>query len=316
MLHEHELKVRIVERRGRLYQAGHALFNNELDLFMAWIDSEPYLAGMLREIEAADVEFADWRGSTRQGFDLKFPADERARAKVCLEAARSGNATALGREFGDGSSFDENNRSFMELFVSPLVHYLEDRLADGGSVLGILQRYKRRTEWFHQADLFGRYHADTTRGEDTLDAHLREYLVDQGVPFPFPQVHSPSGRADAIAGVGGDDPLPLEIKLFLPEAGKDQSHLRQGFVQAYRYAADFGATVAYLVCFNLTAGTLGFESDGDRSHWPSQIRLGDRVIFLIDIDANPERPSASQMPASARHLISRDYMLAGINGEQ
>ncbi len=316
MLHEHQLRTRIGERTNRLSRAGYPVFNNELELFLAWMEREAYLAGLLREIEAADVEFADWSASTRQGFDVKFPGDERARAKICLEAARSGNATALGRQFGEGRSLDDNNRGFMEIFMAPLIYYLLDRLTDGGSLLGILQRYTRRTEWFHQRDLLERYQADTTRGEQALDDHLREYLVDQGIPFPFPQVQSPSGRADAIAGVDSDDPLPLEVKLFLPESGKDRAHIRQGFVQAHRYAADFGATVAYLVCFNLSTGTLEFESDGEANHWPSQVRLGGRAVFLIDIDANPDRPSASQMPASSRHLIDRGYLLAGVSAER
>lgn len=75
MLHEHELRARIGDRTTRLHRAGYALFNNELELFLSWMANEPYLAGLLKEIEAADVELSDWRASTRQGFDLKFPRD-------------------------------------------------------------------------------------------------------------------------------------------------------------------------------------------------------------------------------------------------
>lgn len=96
----------------------------------------------------------------------------------------------------------------------------------------------------------------------------------------------------------------------MPSAGKDVSYLRQGFAQAYRYAADYGLAAGYLVVFNLTDGTLVFDSDhADR--WPASIVVGDRTVFCVVIDANPNRPTASRDRTLARHEVKRDFLLAG-----
>jgi hypothetical protein len=140
---------------------------------------------------------------------------------------------------------------------------------------------------------------------------LREYLVDQGVAFPFSQAASPSGKADVVSM--GDEPLALEIKLFEPAASKDRAYVRQGFSQAYRYASDYGLPAGYLVVFNLTPQSLVFESDHS-GRWPSTIAVGDRTVFSVVIDAHPDRLSASRDKTLARVELERDYLLAGVQG--
>lgn len=304
---EHDLRVQLHERRNRLYKASWEIWSNEAGLMLTWMRSEPYLTAMLTEIEAAPIDAQAWRATSVGHHGINYPDDELQRAKVCLDMFSE-------RDFSvartSASAFAEQATEFVEKVVDPLVHYLEDRIEDGGSVLGILERYKRRSEWFHQADLHARYEADPSRGEAALDAHLREYLVDQGIEFPFSQAQSPSGEADVVST--GDTPLALEIKLFLPDAGKDRAYLRQGFAQAYRYAADYGLPAGYLVAFNLTDGVLAFGSDHPE-RWPPSIVVADRTVFCISIDANPDRPTASKDRKLTRHELDRDYLLAGLN---
>jgi hypothetical protein len=42
LLYQHELRVRLSERRARLYKAASGPFENELTLFMRWIGEQPY----------------------------------------------------------------------------------------------------------------------------------------------------------------------------------------------------------------------------------------------------------------------------------
>jgi hypothetical protein len=310
-LFEHELRVRLRERRNRLYRADFRVWPNEASMMLAWMRSQAYLAALLAEIEAAPIDFDAWRSQGGLTFhDVTFPDDERERAKVCLKLFEARDLQSNSHAFGGGNDFNDIARSFVEGAVDPLVHYLEDRIEDGGSVLGILARYKRKTEWFHQGELYDRHQADTRRGEAALDRHLREYLVDQGIDFPFSQPRSPSGEADIVA-LGSDEPLALEVKLFLPDAGKDRSYLRQGFAQAYRYAADYGAPAGYLVTFNLTPDALVFGSDHPE-RWPPAVTVGDRTVFCIVVNANPDRPSASKDTKLTRHELDREYLLAGV----
>jgi hypothetical protein len=305
---DHNLRVQLKERRNRLYRVDFRIWPNEAGLMIKWMRERPYLAALLAEVEGASIELDSWRNSGGLTYhDVNFPDDERERAKVCLGLLQAGDFTCL-RGFGD--KFDEMAKGFVEAIVDPLVNYLEDRIEDGNAVLGILERYKRRTEWFHQGELYEQYHADTQRGEARLDGHLREYLVDQGIDFPFSQPRSPSGEVDVVA-LGGDRPLALEIKLFLPDAGKDRAYLRQGFAQAYRYAADYGLAVGYLVTFNLTDGSLVFSSD-HLERWPASITVGERTVFCVVVDANPNRPMASKDRRLARHELDREFLLDGI----
>jgi hypothetical protein len=279
-------------------------------MMLKWMRSEPYLVAMLTEIEAAPIDAEAWKAGGGVSYhSVDFPDNELDRAKVCLLLFEARDIQSTGHAFGSDGDLNDSARAFVEGAVDPLIRYLEDRIEDGGSVLGILERYKRRSEWFHQADLHARYEADPSRGEAALDAHLREYLVDQGIEFPFSQAQSPSGEADVVAT--GDTPLALEIKLFLPDAGKDRAYLRQGFAQAYRYAADYGLPAGYLVAFNLTEGVLAFGSDHPE-RWPASIVVADRTVFCIAIDANPVRPTASRDRKLTRHELDRDFLLSGV----
>ena len=185
---EHDLRVRLRDRRNRLYRCGHRTWVNEAGQMLAWMRREPYLASLLREAEAADIDFEEWKAEgLTDRMDIDLHEAEHHRAKVCLALFEQRDPNAYGYQIGGGDNYDDEVRAFTEVIVDPVVHFLEDRIEDGSAVLGILERYKRRSEWFHQADLHRRYRADTTRGEAALDAHLREYLVDQGIPFPFSQ---------------------------------------------------------------------------------------------------------------------------------
>lgn len=310
-LFEHDLRVRLHERRNRLYKADFRIWQNEAGLMLEWMRSEPYLAALLTEVEAASIDVDAWKaGGGISYHDVTFPDDERDRAKVCLSLFVANDLQSHGRAFGGGGDFNDIARAFVAGVVDPLINYLEDRIEDGGSVLGILERYKRRTEWFHQADLHDRYQADPKRGEAVLDAHLREYLVDNGISFPFSQPGSPSGEADVVL-LDEEEPLAMEVKLFLPEASKDRAYIRQGFAQAYRYAADYHTPAGYLVVFNLSDGALVFESDHPE-RWPTSITVGDCTVFCVVINVNPDRPTASKDRQLTRHELDRAYLRTGV----
>lgn len=304
---EHDLRVRLRERRNRLYKASSQVFENEERLMLSWMESEPYLAALITEIEAAPIEYSEWKAQGISHRSLAFPDDELQRAKVCLGIVREHNWLAHGRAVSGERHFDDIVRDYTEHFVDPLVNFLEDRIDDGSSILGILDRYKRRSEWFHQADLHARYEADTTRGEAVLDAHLREYLVDQGIAYPFSQPASPSGEVDIVAL--GNEPLAIEVKLFLPSAGKDRAYIRKGFAQAHRYATDYGLPSAYLVVFNLSESALVVTGEKDRT-WPPSISVGQQTVFVVTIDVNPNRPKASRDRRLARVEIDAEFMRA------
>lgn len=315
-LYQLDLRVRLSERRDRLLKAATGPFENELRLLLKWMRREPYLVAIEKELDAlpTGLKQLEEAGDITIIMGIPFPDDEALRARICLDVCRACEAGQVRKwttTVSQASKFVDQYRDFVEHIVDPLVNYLRDRLETGGSILAILERYKRRTEWFHQRELHDKYGADTARGEATLDAHLREYLVDQGIAYPFSQPHSPSGAADIVAELGGDEPLALEVKLFLPDAGKGDAYIRQGFAQIIRYANDYLVPAGYLVVFNLTRELLVFEGE-ESNLWPPTVSVGDKIAFLIAIQTNPDRPSASKDRLLKRHVITSAYLLDGV----
>lgn len=98
------------------------------------------------------------------------------------------------------------------------------------------------------------------------------------------------------------------MKLFLPGAGKNDAYIRQGFAQTVRYAHDFMLPAGYLVAFNLTEELLAFEDEGD-NRWPPRVRVGETTVFLIAVQVNPNRPTASRDRKLARHVITKTFLL-------
>jgi hypothetical protein len=311
VLLEHELRVRLRERRNRLYKTDYQAYDNELELMLKWMRDQPYIRALLDEVETAEIDAAEWTAEFLARHSLIFPDAEAKRAKVCLYLADHGDGNHI-RVISGESHYNSQIRDFTEIIIDPLVSYLEDRIEEGSAVLGLLLRYQRWVEWFRRAELYGLYDADTGHSENHLDTHLREYLLTNGIDFPFSQPESPSGKADIVAGLGTADPLALEVKLFLPADGKNDAYIRQGFAQAYRYASDYGLAAGYLVVFNLTDVPLVFETTTKRPDSPPLILVGDKTIFLISVWTHPDVPTASRRKSLDRHVIDEAYLLEGI----
>lgn len=51
--------------------------------------------------------------------------------------------------------FDKNNFSisFVERYIDPLVFYISDQIAESSSILYLLEKYKKRCEWFYNKEL-------------------------------------------------------------------------------------------------------------------------------------------------------------------
>lgn len=318
MYYQQDLRVKLQQRRNRLYKASHHIYDEELKYFIQFLRSVPYFVGILEELEYLhpDVTFEEWQHTGLGWQQLDFPDSETEKAKLCYGCVihcTEGRATplAIARNFTTDKGPDARVRAFTEVFVDPLVDFLHDRVDEGSSMLYLLAQYKHKAEWFRREELFTQYQADPTRGEARLDAHLREFLVDQGVEYPFSTPLSPSGRTDIVAGLHTPDPLVLEVKLFDPDKGYDRAYVRKGLKQVYEYAADYNKTVGYLVVYNLSDYDLVFQTAQDDKRWPPRLQVGSSTFFIISIDVHPVERTASQQKKLRRYEISEEYLLSG-----
>ena len=317
-----DLRVHLQQRRDRVHMTDPLHFETELQLFLQFLNENPYFRALLRTLDASgETDFEHWRDA-RTSRLRTFPPSETARAKLCLgilkECAYDPHERASAEwagQFTLRGDLEESIERLNEAVLDPLVYYLEDRIDDTGNVLYLLQRFKLKAEWFRQQELQEKYRKNTASGEKTLDRVLREALFDGGVDFPFSQPDSPSGRADVVSLDDSDDPLVLEAKVFDPGLGKGKSHLRQGFHQVLRYANDYQQDVGYLVAFNCSDNHLVWPSeDSSDGEFPPRVVHDGKTFFLITIDIGIDRKPASKEKPGRRTVISREDLTGQADG--
>jgi len=194
----------------------------------------------------------------------------------------------------------------VEAFVDPVVNYIEDRLEEGGSVLALLLRYKRRVEWFDRAQLFKAAGKAPARAERLLDADLRRFLLDSGVDCPF------SRRSDlaveAASQVTEDQPLALETRIFARDPQFEVDHIREGFAQALAFAAEHTRPAGYLTVFNLSPERLVFCTSAARDQVPS-IRTDGKRVFVVSVQVNPNAALDPETGRAARVEIEESFLV-------
>lgn len=304
MLLEHDLRVRLRERRDRLYRSGAPEFEYELDRLLGWLEGRPYIAAILSEIEAGDADYDIWLQNVRATRRLVFPSSEAERTKLCLEICRRGDPDNLTRIL-TSSHFEDLDRVFVEAFVDPVVNFIEDRLEEGGSILALLLRYKRRVEWFDRTRLFRAAGKAPARAERALDSDLRRFLLESGVDYPFSRR---SELPDAEPRGAEERPLALETRLYAPDPDHGVDHLREGFAQAVAFAIEHARPAGYLAVFNVAPERLVFRTSAPRDQVPSMRSSGKR-IFVVPIHVNPHAALDPETGRAARVEIEESSLV-------
>ena len=321
MFYLHNLRVRLQERRNRLYKTGPQTYETELHYLFHFLDSNSYIRSLLTTIDASpSVDFEQWVADHSSARHLQFPGSEEGRAKVCYGILKRCAGVQDWQQwnrwldmFTSTGDLDSKFRDFTEAVVDPLVNFLHDQIDDGGNVLYLIERFKLKAEWFRRQELHNHYKNDTSVGERSLDRELRASLFEGGVDYPFSQPSSPSGEADIVALLGSNDPLVLEVKVFDLESGKGKSNLRQGFHQVVSYANDYNESLGYLVIFNCSDRKLVISSDeASEPEVPSRITYGGKLFFIVSIDIHPDTVSASKEKSASRITVSHRELV----GEQ
>ena len=321
MFYLRDLRVRLQERRNRLFKTGYRTYDAELRYMLQFLCDNPYTRSLLTALDVStSVDFDQWAAEQTNAREVQFPESEEGRAKVCYRILRRCENDENGREwmrwghaFSSETKFDLMLRDFTEAVVDPLVNFLHDQIDDRGNVLYLIERFKLKAEWFRREGLFSLYEENTSVGERSLDRELRASLFEGGVDYPFSQPSSPSGEADIVALLGSDDPLVLEAKVFDPDRSKGRGNIRQGFHQVVSYANDYNESLGYLVIFNCSDKRLVISpNEQSQQEFPPRVTYGGKTYFIVPIDINPDTVSASKDKPASRITISQSDLV----GEQ
>ena len=158
MLYLRDLTIKLQERRNRIHRTDYKHFETELQLFLEFLDSNPYTRTLLGTLNVSEaVTFEEWDASQAEDRFVKFPRSEAARAKVCYailklcadDPAERASFT-WARRFSAQKSVQDNIGDLSEAVLDPFVNYLHDRIDESSNVLYVLERFKLKAEWFQK----------------------------------------------------------------------------------------------------------------------------------------------------------------------
>jgi hypothetical protein len=220
-------------------------------------------------------------------------------------------------------SFDKSElvKRFFEIYVEPIVRYLEESLDNIQLNLHLLARYKKRSEWFYQEELRKLANAkDNPSNEDLLNLpenkskpkydqkeirlaeNLYAFLFDEGLDFHVEE-KSPHGRIDLIIDIAGG--IGVEVKVFSGKA----DNIKKGINQLRQYMDEYQMPVGYLAIFNISPKRLDFpgtQSENKIHYFTHNCK----TIYLIDIHI-PPAPSNTEgrsgKPAKKTNASSGDF---------
>jgi len=282
---------------------------NNLRIYFEFLDSDLQLKSIMQELSKnlpdASSLIKDFENKRR----LVLPAVYIEKVKCCLSILsywieKDIEPWQFMVQFTSGGDVNIYTREALLEFFRPVAKYIMEKISVMDSFQYLLIRYKLQSEWFERENLLQLFAKDTTKGESVLDALLREYLFNQGVDFPFSKPSSPSGEVDVLSIVKRN-PIPLEVKVF-DNVGRTQAHVKQGVIQAYSYAKDYGEASAYLMVFNVSNREIVFKLNSQEI--PQRVAIGDKTVYIFTVNLfSFEEPASKRKLEPA--LIEERYLL-------
>lgn len=310
------LQRRLQRRVERLEATDNLGHHNVLRQFCAFLTGQPVFATVLEELEQRFPEMAN---AARARVDC---SDEPATIaytwfliRQCAEDDKSPEITIASSHFARDRkpqggwtqpTYRDKLNIFHTLYIRPLADYLEEHLDSQQVTLALIHRYRQKCEWFQREHVRGFVEADTSRGEKKLQAHLYEYLHDQGLQF-YIEPTSASGKPDMVADQKRGERLIAEVKIFDTDRSKGVPYLARGFHQAYQYLVDYGVPIGYLVIYNTCGTPLRFSLQ-DQSGTTPHIVYNNKVVFLLVIDVSDHPAPASKRGALKPVVLESDLI--------
>lgn len=303
MYYNHNLRTRIQEWRNRLYKFDYNHMPNQYIFFIKNLDSEPIIKGILNEamdkynVTESVVEGWKVKLNILRDVPTKFSNPEEFAAYIFgllkwLQKQPNIGKAILNLTYSRNES-DAYTR-FNDDYITHLTNYLHDVLDESNSMLYLLEKYKRRTEWFMREQLLAKYNSASGKNEKALEADLLLYLFDQGIDYPLSTPASASGRADIVGLIDTEDPLVMEIKIVDKEKKYGKGRVAGGFAQVVKYSNDYHKNVGYLVIFNIDPEEIEIQTAVPSKQWPPRVHLNNKVYYIITVNLNNQQ-SASKV---------------------
>lgn len=292
MFYNHNLRTSLQEWKNRLYRATYDQFGHQLKYCIGNIESNKILNSFLNEAilrfpypEEQLKKIVDSREYSRH---IKEFENEIQHSSYCfhmlkyfIKICKSFNLHHYNVFSGD---FEDEKKTIIEDYITPIFYYFHDKLDKSNSVIYLLEKYKKRTEWFTYNELLEKYITAEKNYEKIFEDDLRLFLFDQGIDYPFSTPKSTSGRVDILGSIDTEDPIVIEIKIFDREKGYGKKRIVEGFSQIIKYSNDYNKNIGYLIIFNTDEVELDFVLSEKSNIFPPMILFNNKTYFLIVIN--------------------------------
>lgn len=291
MYYNHNLRTDLQEWKNRLVRADYNQLGNQLSYLINNIESNKILYGLISEITSQytfDIDYFESKFNERGGIfrNTTFENDTE-QASFCYQLLKylhhklghyNVHQTYM---FGD---YQRTKSILVDDILTPIVYFFHDKLDKSNSIIYLLEKYKRRVEWFTKKELAEKYKVATKEYEDILEEDLRLFLFDQGIDYPFSTPKSASGRTDIVGSIETENPLIVEIKILDKEKKYGINRIKSGFHQIVKYTEDYSKDVGYLVLYNFDKIRYDFKFNENSNIFPPRLIFNNKVYYFIIID--------------------------------
>lgn len=291
MYYNHNLRTDLQEWKHRLVRADHNQFGNQFKFFIDFIEHNKITSGLLHEITSLykyENSFFEELDESERYFDIEFKNTEQQASyyyQFIKYVSSVSTITKVHENFYYGiGEYGKQADVIIENIVTPIIYYFHDKLDKSNSIIYLLEKYKRRVEWFTKSKLIEKYKKASKEYEDILEEDLRLFLFDQGIDYPFSTPKSASGRTDIVGSIETENPLIVEIKILDKEKKYGINRIKSGFHQIVKYTEDYSKDVGYLVLYNFDKIRYDFKFNENSNIFPPRLIFNNKVYYFIIID--------------------------------
>ncbi|MEZ4801136.1 MAG: hypothetical protein R2797_00070 [Gelidibacter sp.] len=319
MYYNHNLRADLQEWKSRLTRADYNQFGTQLKFFFEFLEKNKLISSLLMEANNKykfEVLYFENLDRTERYFDSEFQNSVEQTAycyqlmQHIISKLKQGFHLINQNVYLGTGDYDDQSSVIIDNIITPMIYYFHDVLDKSNSTTYLLEKYKKRVEWFTKSSLVEKYETATKNYEDILEEDLRLFLFDQGIDYPFSTPKSASGRADIIGAIDTEDPLIVEIKILDKDKKYGLERIKSGLNQILKYTNDYNKNDGYLVIYNFDKIHYDFKLK-DSNSFPPMLILNNKSYYFIIIDMY-NKSSASKLGQIEKIEITETILLNNI----
>lgn len=315
MYYNHNLRTDLQEWKNRLYRASYQQLPNQLKYFFDNVKKNPILNGLLKEAclkyDYTKEALNEIGEQLEYGKRLAFESEVQQVAfnyQWLLSLIEECDYELQNLTTFQKRDFNDTRESIIEDYLGPIINHFHDSLDKSSSTIYLLEKYKKRTEWFTKKQLYDDYIQTDKNYELILEDNLRLFLFDQGIDYPFSTPKSTSGRADIIGAIDTTDPLIIEIKILDKSKNYGLNRIKKGLTQIINYTNDYNKDFGYLVIFNMDDLEVNFKLNEDNNLFPPRLVFNNKSYFFVVVNLKPRQSASKQRTTEILEITENDLI--------